>query len=237
MKERIKQLRKLLGLSQADFANKIGVNPSTVSVWERDGRVPEQKINDLCRTFGVNKDWLQTGRGRPTAPNDKELFKETVNSRVRSLRKKLGMTQTEFAARLKVSMQAVLNWEKGGAIPKAKKELIVSSFNVSEKWLESGVGDMFIQPSIRASEFETAREFAIRNGCDEITSLIFERFIELPEADKRSFENILSKLLSQKIQDAANRKSASPEQDETQSIYRDVYTISNTTFNQNNYNE
>lgn len=236
MKDRIKKLRKLLELSQAEFARKIDVNPSTISVWERDGRVPDAKINDICRAFNVNKDWLLTGQGNPTAPNDKELFQEKMNSRLRSLRKKLGMTQTEFAARLKVSMQTVVNWEKDGIINDQKKELLLASFNVNPDWLENGSGEIFLSGSEPANEFENAREFAVRNGCDEITSLLFERFMELSEADKKAFETFLSKLLSQRVREAADKKSAS-EQSEPQSIYRDVYTISNTTFNQNNYNE
>ena len=237
MKERIRKLRKLLELSQAEFAHKIGVNPSTVSVWERDGKVPELKINEICRVYGINKEWLLTGKGQPTAPNDEEIYKETVGSRLRILRKKLGMTQTEFAARLKVSMQTIVSWEKDGAIPQAKKELIVASFNVNEKWLDSGVGEMFLQTNEPSKQFETAREFAVRNGCDEITSLIFERFMELPETDKRAFEILLSKLLTQKVRDTSDKKSSVEDSADSSSIYRDVYTISNTTFNQNNYND
>lgn len=238
MNERIKSLRTLLGLSQAEFAHKIGVNASTICGWEHDVRIPDSKINDICRTFNINKEWLITGEGEANAPNKKEVYAETSSDRLRIMRKKLGLTQKALAARLGVTDVSISLWEKDASnIQPAKKQALCNLLGVSLEWFENGIGEVYSQPGEQGKSFESAREFAIRNGCDEVTALIFERFIELPEADKKAFGIFLSHLLTQKIREVADKKVDVNNIDDSQSIYRDVYTINNTTFNQNNYNE
>lgn len=64
MKDRIKEIRDALDLSQADFAAKIGVAQTTVAGYEAGVRVPRNNIVMLiCREFGVNEKWLRTGEG------------------------------------------------------------------------------------------------------------------------------------------------------------------------------
>ena len=64
MNERIKELRKTLGLSQEAFAERLGLKGSAVSHLESGRRnVTTQNINAICREFGVNEEWLRTGNG------------------------------------------------------------------------------------------------------------------------------------------------------------------------------
>ena len=64
MNERIKQVRKAVGLKQAEFAEKIGTKPNTVTSYETGIRVPSDAIIlSICREFGVNEIWLRTGEG------------------------------------------------------------------------------------------------------------------------------------------------------------------------------
>lgn len=64
MDERIKELRKSLGLNQADFGKRIGVAPNTISTYENGSRaLSDAIIMSICREFGVNEDWLRTGNG------------------------------------------------------------------------------------------------------------------------------------------------------------------------------
>lgn len=64
MNERIKQVRKAVGLKQAEFAEKIGIKPNTVTSYETGIRVPSDAIIlSICREFGVNEIWLRTGEG------------------------------------------------------------------------------------------------------------------------------------------------------------------------------
>lgn len=64
MKDRLKQLRKTLGLTQQAFADKLGVKRNTVGQWECGiNPLTDQTIFSICREFDVNKDWLRTGEG------------------------------------------------------------------------------------------------------------------------------------------------------------------------------
>ena len=64
MNERIKQLRKALGLNQTEFGNRIGVKQSTITGYETGSREPlETVLNSICREFNVNESWLRTGEG------------------------------------------------------------------------------------------------------------------------------------------------------------------------------
>lgn len=69
MKERIKELRKTLGLTLESFGDKVGVGKSTISRIENGTNgLTEQMILSICREFNVNEEWLRYGTG--------EMFKD-----------------------------------------------------------------------------------------------------------------------------------------------------------------
>lgn len=78
MGERVKELRKVLGLSGEKFGEKIGVTRSAISDIER-GRngLSEQNILAICREFNVNEEWLHTGTGEMF--KDMSLDEEIIN--------------------------------------------------------------------------------------------------------------------------------------------------------------
>lgn len=62
--KRIKELRKRLGLSQREFAEKIGRALNSVQRYENGSRTPDEStIRLISQTFGVSLDWLKTGEG------------------------------------------------------------------------------------------------------------------------------------------------------------------------------
>lgn len=62
--ERIKELRKILGLSQDAFGRKLGVTGTAVSRIEKGERtLTEQMALAICREFRVNYFWLTEGKG------------------------------------------------------------------------------------------------------------------------------------------------------------------------------
>ena len=64
MNNRIKQVRKTAGLKQAEFAERIGLKPNTVTSYETGLRIPSDAvILSICREFNVNEHWLRTGEG------------------------------------------------------------------------------------------------------------------------------------------------------------------------------
>lgn len=64
MKERIKQLRKVLGMTQQKFADAIGVKQNTVAQYEIGRNEPiDSVVNLICKEYNVNPDWLRDGTG------------------------------------------------------------------------------------------------------------------------------------------------------------------------------
>ena len=64
MHDRIKAVRKELGLNQTDFGQKIGVKQGSVAAYESGSRSPlDSVIVSICREFNVSEGWLRTGEG------------------------------------------------------------------------------------------------------------------------------------------------------------------------------
>lgn len=64
MNERIKEVRKALGLSQEEFGKRLGVTRGAVTNIELNKVEPKPLfVSLICREFDVNEDWLKTGEG------------------------------------------------------------------------------------------------------------------------------------------------------------------------------
>ena len=74
MNERIKELRKSLGLTQLEFGEQVGVKANTIGNYEIGLRTPSDAvIRAICREFNVNENWLRTGEGDMFNPQDEKL--------------------------------------------------------------------------------------------------------------------------------------------------------------------
>ena len=64
MKERIKALRKTLGLTQQEFADRVGLKRNSLANYETGRNTPMDAVmKSICREFNVNETWLRTGNG------------------------------------------------------------------------------------------------------------------------------------------------------------------------------
>lgn len=64
MNERIKQLRKALGLTQQEFAERVGIKRNAVANYETGRNEPiGSVVNLICNEYNVNPDWLRDGTG------------------------------------------------------------------------------------------------------------------------------------------------------------------------------
>lgn len=62
--ERVKEVRKALGLTLDKFGEKVGVKKQTVSRIENGvNNVTDQMVLSICREFNVNYDYLINGEG------------------------------------------------------------------------------------------------------------------------------------------------------------------------------
>lgn len=64
MNERIKKIRKELGLTQHEFAERLNIGRGTLANYEVGRNEPiDAVISLICREFDVNEHWLRTGEG------------------------------------------------------------------------------------------------------------------------------------------------------------------------------
>ncbi len=64
MKDRIKQLRQGLGLTQDEFSSRIGITKASISKIENGANsASEQTLRSMCREYGASYLWLTTGEG------------------------------------------------------------------------------------------------------------------------------------------------------------------------------
>ena len=75
---RIRLIRKALGLNQGEFARRIGLTQTALSMIELDRvALTDKNIKLICATFAVDEGWLRTGFGDmfgSTSPYEKELL-------------------------------------------------------------------------------------------------------------------------------------------------------------------
>ena len=87
--ERVKEIRKALGLSQEAFVEKIGITRASISNMEKGTRNPsDQTIKSICREFNVDYFWLTEGIGN-------EMFIEKENDSIKLVAEEYGLTDSE----------------------------------------------------------------------------------------------------------------------------------------------
>lgn len=73
MKDRIRTIRTGLGLTQKEFAARIGTSQNVLANYETGRRTPSSSvINNICKTFCVSESWLRAGEGEMSAPTGAE---------------------------------------------------------------------------------------------------------------------------------------------------------------------
>ncbi|MDR0949280.1 MAG: helix-turn-helix domain-containing protein [Lachnospiraceae bacterium] len=73
--ERVKDVRKKLGLTLEQFGKKLGVGKTAVSKIEKgENNLTEQMTKSICREYGVDYIWLTTGEGEMFIDSDNDFF-------------------------------------------------------------------------------------------------------------------------------------------------------------------
>lgn len=64
MIQRLKEIRKVLGYNQTDFAKHLGITQTAYSMIENGNRpLADKYIKVICSSFNVNESWFYTGQG------------------------------------------------------------------------------------------------------------------------------------------------------------------------------
>lgn len=110
MNERIRELRKALGLTLEKFGERVGVSKVAISKIENgNANVSNQMFLSVCREFNVNEDWLRNGEGEMFNQSDEDEELAAIVGRVlagedefrKSLYKQIGKADPMFIEMLK----------------------------------------------------------------------------------------------------------------------------------------
>lgn len=71
--DRIKQVRKLFGMTQEEFGKTIGRTRIAVAQYESGARKPDDTVIKLiAEKLGISENWLKTGEGEMIVKNDSD---------------------------------------------------------------------------------------------------------------------------------------------------------------------
>lgn len=116
-----------------------------------------------------------------------------MNERIKAVRKSAGLKQSEFAERLGIKPNTVTSYETGLRVP---SDAIVTSicreFRVSETWLRTGEGEMFLP--VDADEELTEIMAEIKMSDDELIRAIIKGYWRLDEKGKAAVKPLVKDL-------------------------------------------
>lgn len=121
-----------------------------------------------------------------------------MNGRIKTIRATIGLTQTEFGARIGVKGNTVTGYETGIRNPSdAVIFSICREFNVREEWLRTGNGDMFNENPLKSEVGyyieELLEDYEDNPFYDMIINMI-KTYSELDEKSKKVIRDCADKL-------------------------------------------
>lgn len=126
MNERIKELRKSLDITQQEFAKRIGSTQNIIASYEIGRRNPSSAVvNNICKEFNVNEEWLRTGQGEMFNSFNKDF----------EIAKWLGSVMKDRPDNFKKRLLAVLsnlNEDEWHFLEEKAKELVSNEFTNSQ---------------------------------------------------------------------------------------------------------
>lgn len=105
-----------------------------------------------------------------------------MKDRIKKLRKTLNLTQQEFADRLGISRGNIATYEtRDGSPGNSVVNLICREFNVSEDWLRTGEGEMFVPKEEDALD-ELVKQYKLSDG----DHILIEKFLKLKPVERQA---------------------------------------------------
>lgn len=116
-----------------------------------------------------------------------------IGERIKEVRQAVGKTQQEFADSIGLKRNTVATYEMGKATPSDRTIGDISRvFHVSESWLRTGDGEMFIK---QEPDDELAYVFAqIKISDDDLIKKIIKTYWSLDEKEKAVIRKLIDGL-------------------------------------------
>ena len=120
---------------------------------------------------------------------------ETISQRIIKIVNALGGNKSEFARRINLTPAYISKLDKKPDMIPSDRTItdICREFNVSEHWLRTGEGDMFIQLSEDADFIRVMTEIQVSD--DELIKSILMAYWDLPEAKKAAIRALVDGIL------------------------------------------
>lgn len=118
-----------------------------------------------------------------------------MNERIKTIRINAGLTQQQFADRIKVKRNTVATYEMGRSIPSDSAiALICREFRINEEWLRNGIEPIYVQSSTFSLD-----EFVKSRGASDLELDIMKAYFDLePDVRKMIIEHFKSRLATPK---------------------------------------
>lgn len=122
---------------------------------------------------------------------------ETINDRIKLLRKKKDMNQGEFGKAIGLKQGAISKLEKpGNAVVDQNIQLICEKFQVRREWLVDGIGEMFAERTKKDELMEWAERVS-QSPHDSFPYRLAEVLAKLDEPQWKMLEQIFDKIMAE----------------------------------------
>lgn len=122
-----------------------------------------------------------------------------MNLRIKKIRKALDLTQRDFAKKLGMKQNTIATYEMGRCNP--SEPAIVSicrEFNVNEKWLRTGIGNMF-----NAEHRDDISEIVDKYNLSVYGEQIIRTYIEMNDKQRSVIDDFVKNLITNCSVDSA----------------------------------
>lgn len=123
------------------------------------------------------------------------ILLETISQRIIKIVNALGGNKSEFARRINLTPAYISKLDKKPDMIPSDRTItdICREFNVSEHWLRTGEGDMFIQLSEDADFIRVMTEIQVSD--DELIKSILMAYWDLPNDKKAAIRDLVDGIL------------------------------------------
>lgn len=135
---------------------------------------------------------------------------ESINARIKQLRKKKKLNQTEFGSVIGLKNSAISKMEQEGSVVVDQNiQLICEKFQVRRDWLVDGTGEMFAERTKKDELMEWAERVS-QSPHDSFPYRLAEVLAKLDEPQWKMLEQIFDKIMAEGNTENSNATKAEP---------------------------
>ena len=135
---------------------------------------------------------------------------ETINDRIKLLRKKKDMNQGEFGKAIGLKQGAISKLEKpGNAVVDQNIQLICEKFQVRREWLVDGIGEMFAERTKKDELMEWAERVS-QSPHDSFPYRLADALARLDEPQWKMLEQIFDRIMTEGDTENSNVPKSKP---------------------------